>query len=83
MTSASANATTSSVAAATTNTATAAETKQAVFQDIRVTWGKFSEQDMSGLKDNDDLVAQLAAKYGLNRAQAQRDVDAFMHGRRI
>ena len=45
--------------------------------------GKFSEQDLSALNGNDDLVTQLAAKYGLEKAQAQRDVDALMKGRQI
>ena len=45
-------------------------------------WGKFSEQDLSALKGNDDLVTQLAAKYSLEKAQAQRDVDALLKGRR-
>lgn len=62
---------------------TAAETKQIVFAEIRVKWGKFSEQDLSALKDNNDLVTQLAAKYGLEKAQAQCDVDAVMKGRQI
>jgi hypothetical protein len=42
--------------------------------------GKFSEQDLSSLKGNNDLVAQRAAKYGLGKAQAQRDVDALIKG---
>jgi hypothetical protein len=62
---------------------TAAETKQIVLTEIRAKWGKFSEQDLSALKGNDDLVTQLAAKYGLEKVQAQRDVDALMKGRRI
>ena len=41
---------------------TAAETKQTVFKEIRTTWGKFSEQDLSALKGNSDLVTQLVAK---------------------
>jgi hypothetical protein len=45
--------------------------------------GKFSEQDLSALNGNGDLVTQLAAKYGLEKAQAQRDVDALMKGRQI
>jgi hypothetical protein len=61
----------------------ATRTKQAVCNEIRSKWGKFSEQDLSALKDNDDLVAQRAAKYGLDKAQAQRDVDALMKGRQI
>ncbi len=62
---------------------TAARTKQIVCNEIRLKWGKFSDQDLSALKDNNDLVRQLAAKYGLEKAQAQRNVDALMKGRRI
>jgi hypothetical protein len=61
----------------------AARTKQTVCNEIRSKWGKFSDQDLSALKDNDDLVTQLAAKYGLDKAQAQRDVGALMKGRQI
>jgi hypothetical protein len=61
----------------------AARTKQIVCNEIRSKWGKFSDQDLSALKDNNDLVTQLAAKYGLEKAQARRDVDALMKGRQI
>lgn len=60
-----------------------AETKQIILKEISSKWGKFSEQDLSALKGNDDLVTQLAAKYGLEKAQAQLDVDAFLKGRHI
>jgi hypothetical protein len=62
---------------------TAAETKETVFNEIRTTWGKFSEEDLSALKGNNDLVTQLAAKYGIENTQAQRDVDALLNGRQI
>jgi hypothetical protein len=62
---------------------TAARTRQIVCNEIRLKWGKFSDQDLSALKDNNDLVAQRAAKYGLEKAQAQRDVDLLMKGRQI
>jgi hypothetical protein len=62
---------------------TAAETRQIVLKEIRAKWGKFSEQELSGLKNNDDVVTQLAAKYGLEKPQAQQDVDALMKGRHI
>jgi hypothetical protein len=62
---------------------TAARTRQIVCNEIRLKWGKFSDQDLSALKDNNDLVTQLAAKYGLEKAQAQRDVDVLMKGRQI
>jgi hypothetical protein len=62
---------------------TAAETKEIVCNEIRTTWGKFSEADMSALKNNNDLVTQRAAKYGIENTQAQRDVDALLNGRQI
>jgi hypothetical protein len=63
--------------------ATAAETRQSVFTEIRSRWGKFSEQDLSALKGNDDLVTQLAAKYSIEKGQAQVDVAALLNGRQI
>jgi hypothetical protein len=50
-----------------------AETKQIVFKEIGSKRGKFSKQDLSALKRYDDLVTHVAAKYGLEKAQAQRD----------
>ena len=73
--------TTSNVAAA--KPEMTAETKQIVLKEIGSKWGKFSEQDLSALKGNDDLVTQVVAKYGLEKAQAQRDVDALLKGRDI
>ena len=60
-----------------------AETKRIVLKEIGAKWGKFSEQDLSALKGNDDLINQVVAKYGLEKAQAQRDVDALLKGRHI
>jgi hypothetical protein len=60
-----------------------AETKKIVLKEIGSKWGKFSEQDLSALKGNDDLVNQVVAKYGLEKAQAQRDVDSLLKGRHI
>lgn len=59
------------------------ETKKSILNDIRGKWGKFSEDDLGRLRSNDDLVTEIAAKYSLDRAQAQRDVDAMMRGRQI
>ena len=69
--------------AAATKLESAVETRQVVLTEIRAKWGKFSEQDLSALKGNDDLVTQLEAKYGIETAQAQRDVDGLMKGRQI
>ena len=63
--------------------ATSAETRQIVLKEIGAKWNKFSEQDLSAFKNKDDVVTQVVAKYGLDKAQAQRDVDALVKGRHI
>ena len=60
-----------------------ADAKQIVLKEIGAKWDKFSEQDLSALKSNDDLVMQVVTKYGLEEAQAQRDVDTVLKGRHI
>jgi hypothetical protein len=51
--------------------------------EIEQKWGKFSAQEIIALKNKDDLVAQVQAKYSLDKTQAQRDVDAFARGRQL
>ena len=63
--------------------ASAAETRQIVLEEVGAKWSKFSEQDLSALKGKDDLLSQVVAKYSLDKAQAQRDVDAVLKGRQI
>ena len=76
-----------STPASNTNAATgrtpSAETKQIVLKEIGAKWSKFSEHDLSSLKNKDDLVTQVVAKYGLEKCVVQRDVDALMKGRHI
>ena len=64
-------------------TGNAAENKQILLKDIGAKWGKFSEQELGALKNRDDLVDQVVSKYSLDKAQAQKDVDAVMKGRQI
>jgi len=54
-----------------------------VMKDIRAKWSHFSEQEVSALKGKADLVTQVAAKYGLEQAQAQREVDTLLKGRQF
>ena len=68
---------------ATATPATAAETRQIVLKEIGAKWNKFSERDLSAFKNKDDVVTQVVAKYGLDKVQAQRDVDALVKGRHI
>ena len=49
--------------------------------EIAQKWGKFSATEIAAIKDKDDLVAQVQTKYGLDRAKAQSEVDAFAKGR--
>jgi hypothetical protein len=51
--------------------------------EVAAKWGKFSTQEITDLKDKDDLVAKVQTKYGIDKAQAQRDVDAFAKGRAL
>lgn len=51
--------------------------------EIGQKWGKFSAQEIAALKSKDELVAQVQSKYQLDRAQAQKDVDAFAKGRQL
>lgn len=57
------------------------EAKKLLRADIGSKWGKFSAQELTGLKGNDDLVTQLVAKYGLEKEAAQRDATAVVKGR--
>jgi hypothetical protein len=66
-------------AAAKTNTPDQA--KIMVTKDIIAKWSHFSEQEVAALKGKAELVNQVAAKYGLEQAQAQKDVDALLKGR--
>ena len=77
------NAPTNAAAGSNAATGQAFLTKQIIIKEIRGKWGKFSEDDLSSLKNKDDLVTQRAAKYGLEKSVAQHDVDALMNGRQI
>lgn len=55
--------------------------RREVLAAISGKWGKFSEQELSDLKNEDDLAVQLAAKYGIDKEIAQRDVAALLNGR--
>jgi hypothetical protein len=51
--------------------------------EIQKQWSKFTYAEVSALKSKDELVAQVQTKYVLDRAQAQKDVDAFAKGRQL
>lgn len=57
------------------------ERKLILLTDIGSKWEKFSRQELSGLRSSDDLVAQIVAKYGIEKDVAQREVHALVNGR--
>jgi hypothetical protein len=65
------------------STGTPADAKKILLKDIGAKWGKFSEQELGALKNKDDLITQVVAKYSIEKTQAQTDVDAVMKGRQI
>ena len=58
-----------------------AQNKDAVLKEICAKWSKFSQTDVSALKDKADLVSKVVAKYGVPQIQAQNEVDALLKGR--
>jgi len=51
--------------------------------EIENKWGKFAAAEVVALKDKDDLIAQVATKYGIDKGAARRDVDTFAKGRQL
>ena len=49
-----------------------------MLKEIGSKWSKVSEQDLSALKKV--TTAQVASKYGLEKAQARRDVGCLAEG---
>lgn len=61
----------------------AAEIQQIVRREVGAKWNKLSEQDVSALKNRDDLVREVVSRYGIEKSEAQRDVDSLLQGRPI
>ena len=62
---------------------TSSDVMKMIQKEIKAKWDKFSDEELTSLKSRDDLVTQVVAKYGFERPQAQRDVDAVLKGREI
>jgi hypothetical protein len=68
---------------AASNAAAAAAIRQIVLKEVGAMWGKFSEQELSVLEGDDDLVTQIMAKYGFGRGEAYHKVDRVLKGRHV
>jgi hypothetical protein len=51
--------------------------------DIRARWGRFDEVELAAIKSRSDLVMQIQAKYGLNKLQAETNVDVWAKRPRV
>ena len=51
--------------------------------EIEKKWGRFNSAEIAGLNNIDDLIAQVQAKYQIDKAQARADVNAFAKGRQL
>jgi hypothetical protein len=60
---------------------TSTESRKNLLKEIGTKWNKFSEHDVSVMKNKDDLVNQIVAKYSIEKGQAQKDADALLKGR--
>jgi hypothetical protein len=76
----SSNSTTSNANVSGAPPAIAAESRQIVLKEIRSKWNKFSERNLWALKNRDDVISGVVTKYGLEKAQVERDVDALLKG---
>ncbi len=72
---------TTSAASSTRMQDNSSEQRKQLRADIGGKWNKFSTQELTDLKDKDDLVSQLVAKYGLEKDAAASDAEAVVKGR--
>jgi hypothetical protein len=49
--------------------------------DLRRRWGKFDDAELAAIRTKTGLVMQIQAKYGLDKEQAQTNVDSWANGR--
>jgi hypothetical protein len=64
-------------------TAIPSQTAAGMRSEIAQKWPKFTAAEVGALKSKDDLVTEVQSKYSLDKAQAQKDVDAFAKGRQL
>jgi hypothetical protein len=57
--------------------------RQGLMNDITHKWSRFSKEELGGFKGKDDLVAQVAIKYGIDKTVALREVDGVFKGRSL
>jgi hypothetical protein len=51
--------------------------------EIRTRWSKFTDFEVGVLGNTNDLVSQVALKYGLELPRARREVEDVLKGRKV
>lgn len=77
------NTTSNKASPSTASPANANDSKQILLKDISAKWGRLSEAELGALKNKDELVTLVAAKYSMDTTQALRDVDTVQKGRTL
>jgi hypothetical protein len=60
-----------------------ADARRALHAAIKARWSKFTDFELGALADTDDLINQVALKYGLEPARARREVEGLLKGRKL
>jgi hypothetical protein len=55
-----------------------ADAKRVIQNEIRAKWDRISQEEISALRNSDDLALQLQAKYGLTKTYALWEVQTFL-----
>lgn len=66
-----------------TTPANANEATLMIHKDIKAKWDKFTDMELTSLKNKDELVSHVMSKYNVEKPNALRDVDAVLKGRVI
>ena len=59
-------------------TAPPSQSRLILLEEIRHKWNRLSEQELSALRNSNDLVMLLQAQYGLSRTYSGWEVDSLM-----
>lgn len=59
-------------------TAPPSQSRLILLEEIRHKWNRLSEQELSALRNSNDLVMLLQAQYGLSKTYAGWEVDSLM-----
>jgi hypothetical protein len=55
-----------------------ADAKRVIRNEIQTKWDRISQEEVSALRNSDDLALQLQAKYGFNKTYALWEVQTFL-----